>query len=290
MRRGRPGAPPVLLACGLGGACFDWSPVTRLLAASARTVAFDRPGTGHSAPASAPPGLRRELAVLDAVLNAADADAAGADADAVAGGTAGSGAVVLVGHSAAALHIEAYARTRPHRVRGLVLVDPSTEPPGEDGRRESDPTEAVARFLLRFPPPSPAVSRWLGPAVRRLMVRLGTSTGRETASREEVAEVYSRPDVLRAVLAENAGFDDLVADVQRVRAEHPLPDVPLVVLTARRALGGPRQARWIHHAHDALAAMSPRGERVVVPGSGHLMAADRPDAVALAVRRVLDAA
>ncbi|MFB9431467.1 alpha/beta fold hydrolase [Streptoalloteichus tenebrarius] len=283
VRHGRPGAPPVLLACGMGGACFDWSLVTRLLAGPAAvTVAFDRPGTGHSAPTSTPPGLRREIDVLDAVLDAA----VGSSVDSSVGSSVDSAPAVLVGHSVAALHVEAYARVHPHRVRGLVLVDPSTEPPGAE--RPRDRFAPVARLLLRTPSPPPALARWLGPACRRVMVRLGSWTGRETATRDEVAEVYSRPDVLRALVAENAAYDELVTEVERLRDEHPLPEVPLVVLTAREALGGPRQARMILGAHDALARMSPRGERVLVPGSGHLMAADRPDAVALAVRRVLD--
>ncbi|HEX7309264.1 alpha/beta fold hydrolase, partial [Lentzea sp.] len=105
-------APPVVLVSGLAGAVADWDPVTQLLAPSARVVRFDRPGNGESTPSSEFPSARREVAVLDAVVD-------------VAGGPA-----VLVGHSLAGLHVEAYARLRPERVRGAVLVDPSLVPPG----------------------------------------------------------------------------------------------------------------------------------------------------------------
>ncbi|WP_440900901.1 alpha/beta fold hydrolase, partial [Actinosynnema sp.] len=104
---GPEGAPPVVLLSGLAGAIADWDPVTRLLATSARVLRFDRPGTGASTPSPQPSSARREVAVLDAVL-----DAVGAPA-------------VLVGHSLAGLHAEAFARLRPRRVRGAVLVDPS---------------------------------------------------------------------------------------------------------------------------------------------------------------------
>src|SRR5690349_7368109 len=42
--------PVVVLSSGLGGAWFDWTATVALLAAGARVIVFDRPGTGDSAP------------------------------------------------------------------------------------------------------------------------------------------------------------------------------------------------------------------------------------------------
>ncbi|WP_189059699.1 alpha/beta fold hydrolase [Longimycelium tulufanense] len=275
LRDGPADAPVVVLGPGLGGSCLDWRLVARLLTGHASVVRFDRPGTGHSGPCSGPcggpPSLRREMAVLAAAT--------------------GGAPVVLVGHSVAALHMEGFARTRPEAVRGLVLVDPSVEPPDGIGSARSagslrsiDPLVPVTRLLSRLPTLPRRLARRVGPAGRQIAIGLGALTRRETGSRAELAEIYGRPEVLRAVLAEYAAYPELVTDLQRLRAERPLPAVPLVVLTAGRACG-PN----VLVGHRAMAAMSPLGEHVVVPGSRHLMPLDRPDAVALAVRRVLAA-
>lgn len=86
-----------MLTSGLAGAVADWDAVTRLLAPAVRVLRFDRPGIGASTL---------------------------------------SPSAVLVGHSLAGLHVEAYTRLRPARVRGAVLVDPSLAPPGI-GRRST---------------------------------------------------------------------------------------------------------------------------------------------------------
>ncbi|MFJ8958988.1 alpha/beta fold hydrolase [Lentzea sp. NPDC102401] len=123
-------APPVVLTSGLVGTVVDWDAVTRLLAPAVRVLRFDRPGIGASTPSPSAVSGRREVTVLDAVLD-------------FAGGPA-----VLVGHSLAGLHVEAYARLRPARVRGAVLVDPSLAPPGIG--RPLDLDAALAAALVRF--------------------------------------------------------------------------------------------------------------------------------------------
>jgi pimeloyl-ACP methyl ester carboxylesterase len=237
-------APPVVLTSGLAGAVADWDAVTRLLASSARVLRFDRPGTGASTPSPDAPSARREVAVLDAVL-----DFAGAPA-------------VLVGHSLAGLHVEAYARLRPARVRGAVLVDPSLAPPGIG--RPSDLGAVVATALVRLGAADLA-ARCAGPLLR----------------------LAGRPPARAAVVAELAGYADLVAEVDALRGAHPLPDVPWWVLTAGGTLGGARSARRILTAHEAMAAFAPHGVHRIVPDASHLVQLDSPAAVAGAVSRCL---
>lgn len=237
-------APPVVLTSGLAGALADWDPLTRLLAPSLRVLRFDRPGIGASAPSPVPPSARREVAVLDEVL-----DVAGAPA-------------VLVGHSLAGLHVEAYLRLRPARVRGAVLVDPSLVPPGIG--RPFDLGSVLATAVVRFG--LAGLAAWCASPLLRLA---------------------GRPSARAAVVAELAGYADLVAEVDALRGAYPLPDVPWWVLTAGGTLGGASSARRILGDHGAMAALAPRGVHRIVPVSGHLMQLDRPEAVAEAVLRCI---
>lgn len=155
-------APPVVLTSGLAGAVTDWDPLTRLLAPSARVLRFDRPaGT---------PSARREVAVLDEVL-----DIAGAP-------------VVLVGHSLAGLHVEACARLRPERVCGAVLVDPSLVPPGIG--RPFDLGALLAAGVVRLGLAEPA-ARCVSPLLRL--------AGRPPAGATAVTELAGYPDLVSEV-------------------------------------------------------------------------------------------
>lgn len=237
-------APPVVLISGLAGAVRDWDPVTRLLATSTRVLRFDRPGIGRSTPSSEAAAMLREVAVLDAVLD-------------VAGGPA-----VLVGHSLAGLHVEAYARLRPGRVRGAVLVDPSLVPPGIG--RPVDAGAVVANVLLGLGAAG-LVARCAGPLLR----------------------LAGRPPITPAVVEELAGYPTLVAEVDAVRDMCGLPHVPWQVLTAGGTLGGARSASRILTAHGSMASLSSRGVHRIVPEAGHLVQLDDPHAVADAVLRCL---
>lgn len=256
---GRVGQPVVVLSSGLGGAWFDWDRTVRLLEPLARVIVFDRPGLGMSGPARRGPSLAREVAVLDAVLR-------------------GVPRAVLVGHSMAALHVEAYARLRPHRIDGLVLLDPDTETPGAGA--PFDLSAVVAQGLRAFG------SRWLGARVtrryghafRNLLTAASTLGGTDPAPADLVELVYRRPGVGRAVLWELASYPGQVATLERLRARRPFPRVPFLVLTAGRKV-------WPEHR--SLAALVPWGRNVPVPGSRHMIQMDRPDAVVMAVREVL---
>ncbi|HEX6347747.1 alpha/beta hydrolase [Umezawaea sp.] len=256
---GKADDPVVVLSSGLGGAWFDWSATVALLAGSARVIVFDRPGTGDSAPTSTDPTLAREVAVLEAVLG--DAPTA-----------------VLVGHSMATMHVEAFARLRPDRVAGLVLLDPDPESPGAG--RPFDLSALVAHWLLALVPhgAGAAFVRRHGHLLRRWAIEGSTLAKRDPAPEALVRAVYRRPHVAKAVLAELAAYPDQVADLERLRVDHPLPEVPFQVLTAGRRL-------WPEHS--ALAGLVPWGRNVLVPGSRHMIPVDRPDAVAMAVRDVL---
>ncbi|MEU0884813.1 alpha/beta hydrolase [Lentzea sp. NPDC005914] len=258
---GRVDQPVVVLSSGLGGAWFDWDRTVRLLEPFARVIVFDRPGLGLSGPARRGPSLAREVAVLDAVMR-------------------GVPKAILVGHSMASLHVEAYARLRPHRVEGVVLLDPDTESPG--GGAPFDVSAVIAQGLRAFG------SRWLGAritrrfghAFRNLLTAASTLGVTDPAPADLVELVYRRPGVGRAVLWELASYPGQVATLERLRERRELPNVPWLVLTAGRKV-------WPEHR--SLAALVPWGRNVPVPGSRHMIQMDRPDAVVMAVRDVLRA-
>ncbi|HWO60878.1 MAG TPA: alpha/beta hydrolase [Umezawaea sp.] len=258
---GKDGDPVVVLSSGLGGAWFDWTATVALLAGGARVIVFDRPGTGESAPTSADPTLAREVAVLEAVLGE-------------------ERTAVFVGHSMATMHVEAFARLRPERVTGLVLLDPDPESPGAG--RPFDLSALVAHWLLKLVPhgAGAAFVRRHGHLLRRWAIEGSTLAKRDPAPEALVRDVYRRPHVAKAVLAELAAYPDQVADLERLRVDHPLPEVPFQVLTAGRKV-------WPEHT--ALAKLVPWGRNVLVPGSRHMIPVDRPDAVVMAVRDVLRA-
>jgi pimeloyl-ACP methyl ester carboxylesterase len=74
-----------------------------------------------------------------------------------------------------------------------------------------------------------------------------------------------------------------MAAVREMRAAvRPLPDVPVVVLSAARGFPRRFRANWTR-LQAGLAAATPRGRHVVVDGTGHNIPRDRPDVVADAI-------
>ncbi|TWP49386.1 alpha/beta hydrolase [Lentzea tibetensis] len=256
---GRVTDPVVVLSSGLGGAWFDWARVLELLEPHARVIVFDRPGLGMSGPARRDPSLAREVAVLDAVLR-------------------GIPSALLVGHSMATMHVEAYARLRPGKVLGAVLLDPDTEVPGAGA--PFDASALVAQALRAFGSPyvGARITRAFGHRFRNWVTEACTLGHTDPAPADLVELVYRRPGVGRAILAELASYPGQVATLERLRTRRPLPRVPWQVLTAGRRL-------WPEH--ESLAGLVPWGRNVLVPGSRHLIQMDRPDAVFLAVRDAL---
>jgi pimeloyl-ACP methyl ester carboxylesterase len=253
------GSPPVLLSAGLGGAWFDWIPVAELLRDRHRVVGFDRPGLGGSPPvrrAARLSGEARRLAEL-----------------AVWAGPP----VIVVAHSLAGFHAEAFARLRPELVRGMVLVDPSAEQDVPRHARLLTGLAPLARAgatmvgLTGFP-------RLAGPRVRGMVMRKITRRG-DVAPRDLARAVYTRPHVLGSLLVELSGYRQMAADLLALRRRHPFPDIPLAVITA---IDGVRDERWTR-AHADLAALSPRGRQVVLRRTGHMVQIDRPEVVAEAV-------
>ncbi|EMF02278.1 alpha/beta hydrolase [Streptomyces mobaraensis NBRC 13819 = DSM 40847] len=255
--------PACVLSPGLGMGWFDWDPVVPLLTPHRTVVRFDRPGLGFSAPQTEPPTAEGEAARIAGVL-----DALGLP-----------GPATVVGHSLAGFHAEAFARLHPERTAGLVLVDTSVE---ENARPL--PARALRTAVARARGHAFATAglpRALGPALRRLAVRASSVERADPVPAELVRRTYGTGRVARALLMENARYFDVAAELEHLRAAHPLPPVPTHVLAASTGTDSRLERRRLTRQR-ALATLLDAHFTTIAP-AGHLLMYDRPEAVAGAV-------
>jgi pimeloyl-ACP methyl ester carboxylesterase len=287
---GPAGVPPVLLSSGLGGAWYDWDRVVPLLAGLAPLLRFDRPGLGWSEPAAVPPNLAAEAERIRALLTTPGVLAPDAEP---------AGRAVLVAHSLAGFHVEAFARLHPELVAGIVLVDSSAEPEAA----APDPAEAVERRLAQWRTLGELATRAglagrAMPLLRALAIRLSRASGSDLADPADVAATAASGRLLTAALLENATYNAVAAQLLELRCEKPFPqEPPLRVLAAFAAapavralpfLSGrvrERNETWLARQRQ-LAELSLHGRLIELADSAHYVPFDRPDAVAEAVREV----
>ena len=271
--------PVVVVEAGDANPAQSWYPVQDALAGRPdvpRVLVYDRAGPGWSDPGPRPRTADRIVADLDALTTALAPD----------------GQLVLVGHSAGAPHAIRFARERPGRVAGLVLVDPLH--PATFARAAAE----FGRVRLAAEVVRASAGAYVPARLVRALYRRGIAIDRrhvgavDRVARDRAHALLAAPSVRRARPAENRAFRTVPAGLD------PLPDLgalPVVVLSA--AAGAPlfgtdrrRRARmqelW-ERLHHELTALSVRAEHRVVPG-GHLLHLDRPDAVVEAVLAVLD--
>jgi pimeloyl-ACP methyl ester carboxylesterase len=283
--------PPVVLSSGLGGAWYDWDRVVPLLAGLAPVLRFDRPGLGWSEPSAVPPNLAGEAERIRALLTTPGVLAPAAPP---------AGRAVLVGHSLAGFHVEAFARLHPELVAGIVLVDGSAEPEAP----APEPEEAAQRRLAQWRTLGELASRaglagLAMPRLRALAIRLTRATGADLADPADVAATAASGRLLTTALLENATYNAVAARLLELRCEKPFPaEPPLRVIAAfgttpvLRALPfvaeqiRQRNETWLARQRQ-LAELSVHGKLIELTDSAHYVPFDRPDAVAETVREVL---
>ncbi|MFI7353722.1 alpha/beta fold hydrolase [Streptomyces avidinii] len=278
--------PVCVLSAGLAMAWFDWDPVVAPLVAAGRTVVrFDRPGHGLSGPATEPPTTAGEAHRIAGLLDAlGQVGQVGERGQPGLPGLAGPDVsrVTVVGHSIAGFHAEAFARLYPERTAALVLVDGSVE----EAPRTAVPAAlriAAARALGRAVS-AVGLPAALGPLARRATVRASRTGGSDPAARELVRRCYRTGRVWRGALLENSRYPDMAAELQALRAAHPLA-APTTVLAGHDGSAGRGALHWLSRQADLADLLGARFE--VAEPAGHLVMLDRPDEV---VRAVLETA
>jgi len=273
------GGPTVILITGLGGAAINWFAVHPAIAKRVRTCSFDKASYGHSDPAPLPQSLPDAVDDLHATLTAAHI----------------AGPYILVGHSMGGLEARLFAQRWPDEVAGMVLVDSSfanvrtvqASLPGFAAvNRNTTTMKAIALDCIErmartdFGPATPNYNKCVPPTSPELPADL----------------IAAWPKFFRPSMhASNISLGDSLATPELNSADHlELGDKPLVVLTAGRSDGDPKNAEftqafrkiWIER-HQGLARMSSRGVHIVVPDTGHMIPGEKPDAVIDAVDQVL---
>jgi pimeloyl-ACP methyl ester carboxylesterase len=241
---------PLLLLHGIGSRWQAFAPVLGTLAERFEVFALDMPGFGASpAPAGGVPSI---AALTDEVQ--AWMVAQGIEGGHVAGNSTGGGV---------ALELAA---------RGVVASATALAPIGFWSRRERVWCQASLRGTRAFS----AATRPLAPA-------LAASPASRTLS---MAQYYAKPwrltpqeivESIDALLGASA-FDDVLAAFTGYLAPAGAADrVPVTIAWgAQDRLLLPRQLERARHR-------IPRARHVLIPGAGHLMMSDQPEAVAAVI-------
>lgn len=219
--------PPLLFSAALGGSWFDFDHVTEILADHWTVIRYDRPGYGLSEPApnGQIPSIAAEVARIDQILDALEI----------------TEPVMLAGHSLASLYVEGYARSRPDRVCGAIMLDGSyvmlplrLVPPGWSNRL----AHLTARFInsLRLP-------RSAGIRGHAIATSPGPPGGFTTEQRRWISEVFNGNTFARAFLVEQAAFGVLNSQLMALRRTRPLT-APTMVVSALPGRRTPVRLYW----------------------------------------------
>jgi pimeloyl-ACP methyl ester carboxylesterase len=211
---------------------------------------------------------------------------------------------VLTGHSYGGLVVTAFAARYPAEVGGVVLVDPVAT------AEWSDPSPSARRMLrlgirfsrrgallARLGVPRFAFSLLSGGArvLPKWIARVTSGPGAGLIDRL-VGQIQELPRELWPMIQSHwcdpKSFEGMArylealpetAAVVSREGPHdtPLGDMPLIVLSSANASAAERAE------HEMLARRSSRGRFEIVPGSGHWIQLDRPEAVIRAIGEIV---
>jgi len=266
------GKPTLILESGLGGYAFDWWKVQGEIAKSSRVCAYDRAGMGMSPSGPFPRDTNAQVSDLEALLKAAKVRPP----------------YVLVGHSMGAYTVRLFASRHRRDVAGIVFVDPATE-------------NQLAEFYAALPniakSDKASMSRIAACADPARTAEVAENCAR-TAPKEftpALAHAFDRTQGLAASQTFQSEVDSFTKldSSEVVAASRHLGATPIIVLTrtelSTNMTPAEAQLEWKiwNRQHDRLAKLSSNGINRAVPGAGHYIQLDRPDAVIKAVKEVL---
>lgn len=264
------GSPAVVFDSGAGGDSTAWVGVREEIGKTTLACTYDRAGRGVSDPGPLPRDTAAVANDMEAMLTAAAIPAP----------------YVLVGHSLGSYHVRQFANTRLDRTAGLVLVDPSGD--GQGARFNAAIPKAYAESMAVF-----EKSKSLD-CVAKLRAKL------VLRSDPLVKDCFSNDaDAVESNLSEVDAMAGASTE-QLAESRKSWGDMPLVVLTrgdydkdmpptfTPEDRDGMKKV-WIA-MHDEMTALSSAGQHRTIPGAGHFIQHDKPQAVIDAVNDVVKAA
>jgi pimeloyl-ACP methyl ester carboxylesterase len=264
------GAPAVIFDSGAGSDSSAWPGVREEVGKTTLSCTYDRAGLGLSDPGPLPRDTTAVANDIEAMLTAAGIP----------------GPYILVGHSLGSYHVRQFANTRFDKMAGMVLVDPSGDgqsvriaavipeayAASRAGFEKTKALDCVGQLRARFVPKAdPLVKDCLG------------------NDADGVESYLSEVDSMAG-----PSTDELTASHRKWN------DMPLLVLTrGDYDIGMPPEFKpsdrdgmksvWLA-MHSEMAALSSAGQLRTVPGAGHSIQRDKPQAVIDAVNEVVAAA
>jgi len=251
---------PVVLIHGNPGSCQDWSRLYTPLARRYQTMAFDRPGHGHS---DRPNHGGQVTVEVQARLLCAALDQLRVEKP------------ILVGHSWGGALALIYAMLHPRDVGGLVLLAPAVY--------ESDDGVSFLSKLPAWPVVGDVMNFLFTPLLGAWLVRTDLQKAfapdrvPKNYLRHTLSE-WTRPKKVKWYSIDDALLNE---SLPKLSPNYSEVTVPTVILTGDSDLIVPAEEN-AHRLHEAL----PQSELIVLPNTGHQIPFTRPDAVADAIDRV----
>lgn len=252
------GSPTVVFVSGRIAPGYVWTPTQRGVAAFTRACWYDRADLGWSDSGPDPAWGDRAAQDLHLLVQHAGLDRP----------------LVLVGHSFGGYIIRLYQHAFPGEVSGMVFVDAAMEDAGRIRGMPHRERPSMPRSMIR------ALSVVFGRLGMMRMLATAPGPPLEGWSAEEW-DILARLRRHRKLALADAQVGPEIATADLVRAARGLENMPLIVLTQGRGLGG-----WTDLQRQ-LAGRSRRGRHVLVPDSGHGMPMEAPGAIVDAVREIV---
>lgn len=263
------GSPTVILEAGLAVPAPSWRTTQAGIAKFTRVCWYDRAGYGWSDPGPMPRTTSQIVTELHRLLQ----------------NSGERPPYILVGHSTGGPIVRIYAFRYAGQVAGLVLVDP-----GHEDLKFSDNVQKIADGELR----QRQRDRQLGPilywlGISRFAARNVIDNSSPSDPEPEFRYFAIQPKFITTAANET---ENLTEGKDELRAAGSLGDKPLVVLIGENSLlnlpvspeeKAEANLSWIEF-EKRLADLSSRGKWVIVPGAGHMLPFERPDAIVSAVR------
>jgi len=263
------GNPVVVLESGLGEpATMAYAGVLAAVAEHVRVIAYDRAGLGDSDPVS-------QVTVSSQVSDLATIAAAASD-----------GPCILAGHSWGGLLVLMAAAQHPDLVAGLVLIDPADEiywsklPP--EIHRQS--TDTGTMIMERHA--SGELTTLVRESFTPFINRLTDNQQLRDLLLDAYESCYAYEWQAGMPYAESQAFNGSISLITQIRSAAPLPDVPVVVLSATIGAAAEHRAMWTA-VHADLARSVSRGTHTVLADTHHAINEHRPEAISTAINQVV---